>query len=78
MTSFCPEGSKLRFAAECLRERARGWWEEDVYALRAPTIKAMTWLDFATQFRAEFTLTIELQLLAREFLDMQQTTETLT
>ena len=36
----------------------------------------MTWSDFVTQFRAEFAPAVELQQLARGFLDMRQTTET--
>ena len=36
----------------------------------------MTWPDFVTRFRAEFAPAVELQQLAREFLDMRQTTET--
>ena len=36
----------------------------------------MMWSDFVTHFRAEFAPTVELQQLAREFLDMRQTMET--
>ena len=42
----------------------------------ASAIEAMTWSDFVTRFRAEFAPTMELQQLAREFLDMRQITET--
>ena len=41
----------------------------------APTIEAMTWSDFVTMFRDEFSPAVEIQQLAREFLDMRQTTE---
>ena len=37
----------------------------------------MTWSDFVTRFRAEFAPTMEIQQLAREFLDMGQTTESM-
>ena len=36
----------------------------------------MTWSDFVTKFRAEFVPAVEIQQLAREFLDMRQNTET--
>ena len=42
----------------------------------ASAVEAMTWSDFVTRFRAEFAPTVELQQLAREFLDMRQTTKT--
>ncbi|XP_052621903.1 uncharacterized protein LOC111883756 [Lactuca sativa] len=75
LTSFCPDGSKVRFAAACLRDRARDWWESVGDSLGASVIEAMTWSDFVTRFRAEFAPAVELQQLAREFLDMRQTTE---
>ena len=36
----------------------------------------MNWDDFTTRFRAEFAPVIEVQLLAREFQDHTQTTDT--
>ena len=35
----------------------------------------MTWSDFLTRFRAKFLPTVELLQLAREFLDMRKTNE---
>ena len=58
-----------------MRDRAGDWWEEIGYTLGALTIEAMTWSDFVTRFRAEFTPAIEVQQLAREFLDMRQMTK---
>ena len=75
MTSFCLEGSKVRFAAGCLRDKARDLWESVGDSLGASAIEAMTWSEFVTRFRAEFAPAVELQQLAREFLDMRQTTE---
>ena len=40
------------------------------------TLDAMTWSDFSARFRDEFAPIIEVQQLAREFQDLQQTTET--
>ena len=37
----------------------------------ASAIEAMTWSDFVTRFRSEFVPAVELQQLAREFLDMR-------
>ena len=76
LISFCPEGSKVRYAAGCLRDRARDWWESVGDSMGASAIEAMTWSDFVARFRAEFAPAVELQQLAREFLDMRQTTET--
>ena len=36
----------------------------------------MTWYDFVTWFVAEFMPAVELQQLARDFVDMRQTTKT--
>lgn len=76
-TSFFPKGSKVRYAAGCLRDRARDWWESIGDSLGASAVEAMTWSDFVTRFRVEFAPAVELQQLAREFLDMRQTTETM-
>nr|KAJ0216168.1 hypothetical protein LSAT_V11C300131450 [Lactuca sativa] len=75
LTSFCMNGSKVRFAAACLRDRARDWWESVGDSLGASVVEAMTWSDFVTRFREDFAPAVELQQLAREFLDMRQTTE---
>ena len=63
MISFCPEGSKVRFAAGCLRDRARDWWESVGDTLGASAVEAMTWSDFVARFRAEFAPAVELQQL---------------
>nr|KAJ0213173.1 hypothetical protein LSAT_V11C400203150 [Lactuca sativa] len=75
LTSFCPEGSKVCFAASCLRDRARDWWESVGESLGAPAVEAMTCSNFVTRFRAEFALVVELQQLASEFQDMRQNTD---
>ena len=72
LISFCPEGSNVWYAARCLRDKAIDWWESVGDSLGASTIEAMTWSDFVAQFRAEFAPVVELQQLAREFLDMRQ------
>ena len=70
MTSYYPKGSKVRFVAGYPRERAREWWQEVGYALGAPTIEAITWLDYLTQYRMEFAPIVEVEQLAMEFLGM--------
>ena len=50
--------------------------QELSYALGVPTTESMTWPNFVTRFRVEFTLAVEVQEFAKEFLDMRQTTET--
>ncbi|XP_052626854.1 uncharacterized protein LOC128133446 [Lactuca sativa] len=74
LKSFCPEGSKVQFFAGCLRDRAKDWWESVGASLGAAAVEAMTWSDFVTKFRAEYAPKVELHQLAREFLDMRQTT----
>ena len=59
MTSFYPEGLKVRFDAGCLRERAQNWWKEVSYALEASTVEAMTWPYFLIRFEEEFAPAIE-------------------
>ena len=49
LTSFCPEGSKVRYAVGCLRDRAQDWWESVGDSLGASVIEAMTWSDFVTR-----------------------------
>lgn len=49
-TSFSPKGSKMRFVAFLLRDRARDWWEEDGHAFGVEVIEAMTWTKFVTMF----------------------------
>ena len=76
LTRFSPERSEVRYAAGCLRDRARDWWESVGDSLGASAVEAMTWSDFVTKFRAELAPAVELLWLAREFLDMRQTTDT--
>lgn len=67
-TSKCPEGDKVRLASCLLKDRGRDWWEEIGHALGDDAaLDAMTWSDFSARFRAEFSPTIEVQQLAREF-----------
>ncbi|CAH1431387.1 unnamed protein product [Lactuca virosa] len=76
-TSRCPEGDKVRLASCLLKGRAHDWWEEVGHAIGDDTtLDTMTWADLTTRFRAEFAPVIEVQQLAREFQDLQQTTET--
>ena len=65
--SFCPEGSKVRFASCILKDRAQDWWEEVDFALGGEALETMTWDEFVTRFRVEFSPTIEVKQLAREF-----------
>ena len=67
-TSTCPEGDKVRLASCLLKDRARDWSEEIGHVIGDDaTLDAMTWADFTTRFRAEFSPVIEVQQLAREF-----------
>ena len=70
LMSFYLEGSKVRYAAGCLRDRAKDWWESVGDSLGASAIEAMTWSYFVARFMAEFAPAVELQQLAIEFLDI--------
>ena len=74
--TFCPKGSKVRFASCLLKDKARYWWEEVDFTLGGEAIETMTWDEFVTWFRADFALAGEVQQLAREFQDLLQMTET--
>ena len=75
-TSFWPEEAKVRYASCLLKDQARDWWEKIGSDLGYDVVIVMSWDDFSTKFRAQLALVIEVQQLAREFLDLFQTMET--
>ncbi|KAI3751218.1 hypothetical protein L2E82_22266 [Cichorium intybus] len=75
-TCFCPEESKVIFAVNLLRDDAKDWWEMLAKDLTDAQIEAITWAEFTTKFRQEYVPQIEMERLAREYLNLTQTTET--
>lgn len=43
-TSFCPNGSRVRFVACLMRDRAHDWWEEFGHVLGEEAVETMTFL----------------------------------
>ena len=67
-TSRCPEGDKVRLASYLLKDSARDWWEEVGHAIRDDVVlDVMTWGNFSSRLKAEFSPVIEVHQLAREF-----------
>ncbi|KAI3522357.1 hypothetical protein L1887_00076 [Cichorium endivia] len=75
-TCFCPAEAKVRFAANLLRGPAKDWWEIEVNARTEAGIDAMTWEEFKEIFKEQFMPMIEVERVTKEFLCLEQTTET--
>ncbi|KAJ9539497.1 hypothetical protein OSB04_032230 [Centaurea solstitialis] len=78
LTSFCPAEVKVRYAANLLRGPAKDWWGVVNGSRTQEQIGALTWEAFLEMFRAEFVPQIEVERLTTEFLEMEQTTESVT
>ncbi|KAJ9544945.1 hypothetical protein OSB04_024652 [Centaurea solstitialis] len=78
LTSFCPAEVKVRYAANLLRGPAKDWWGVVNSSRTQEQIGAFTWEAFLEMFRAEFVPQIEVERLTTEFLEMEQTTESVT
>jgi hypothetical protein len=77
LTSNCPENAKVRCASNLLRDAAKDWWSTWTKAMTNPEISEMPWEDFVARFRTQYVPQVEMDRLAREFLTMEQTTETI-
>ena len=51
----------MGFASYLLRDWPHDWWEEVDHSLGEEVMAAMSWDDFLTRFRVEFTHAIEVQ-----------------
>ena len=77
-TCSCHENSKVTFAANLLREGAKDWWEIRTKDLTPAQLDAITWPQFKEQFKLEYVPQVEMERLAQEYLNLTQTTETVT
>ncbi|KAI3700047.1 hypothetical protein L2E82_44662 [Cichorium intybus] len=77
-TCSCPENSKVTFAANLLRDGEKDWWEIQTKDLTPAHLDAITWPQFKEQFKLEYVLQVEMERLAQEYLNLIQTTETMT
>ncbi|KAI3700720.1 hypothetical protein L2E82_45358 [Cichorium intybus] len=76
----CSMGAGIQLSA-CdgfLREGAKDWWEIRTKDLTPAQLDAITWLQFKEQFKLEYVSQVEMERLAQEYLNLTQTTETVT
>ncbi|KAJ9544424.1 hypothetical protein OSB04_024131 [Centaurea solstitialis] len=78
LTSFCPAEVKVRYAANLLRGPVKDWWGIVNRSRTQEHIGALTWETFLEMFHAEFVPQIEVERLTTEFLEMEQTIESVT
>ena len=75
-TSGCPADLKVRFSLNLLRGPAKDWWGLQAATLSEAQLAALTWGEFVARFRQQYVPRVEVQRITREFLSLQQTTET--
>lgn len=73
LTSGCPDNLKVRFAVNLLRGGAKDWCATTLTTAERTTL---TWDEFVTRFRAEYVPPVEMERIAKEFLELTQTSET--
>ncbi|KAJ9544711.1 hypothetical protein OSB04_024418 [Centaurea solstitialis] len=74
-TSGCPDEKRVLYAMNLLRGAAKHWWETATATMTEAELTAMTWAQFTTRFQTEYVPRVEMQRLANEFMNLQQTTE---
>ncbi|KAJ9536480.1 hypothetical protein OSB04_un000317 [Centaurea solstitialis] len=74
-TSGCPDEKRVLYAMNLLRGAAKHWWETATPTMTEAELTAMTWAQFTTRFQTEYVPRVEIQRLANEFMNLQQTTE---
>ncbi|KAJ9558544.1 hypothetical protein OSB04_013158 [Centaurea solstitialis] len=75
-TSGCPEGMKVFYAVNLLRNAGKEWWGLILKSRTEEQINAMTWDEFKVLLDEQFAPRIEKQRITSEFLNLAQTTET--
>ncbi|KAJ9542318.1 hypothetical protein OSB04_028824 [Centaurea solstitialis] len=79
-TCGCPEGMKVFYAANLLRDAGKDWWVLILKSHTEEQISAMTWEAFRDLFEEDFAPRIERERererIMAEFLKLAQTTET--
>ncbi|KAJ9561695.1 hypothetical protein OSB04_006855 [Centaurea solstitialis] len=74
-TSGCPDEKRVLYAMNLLRGAAKHWWETATATMTEAELTTMTWAQFTTRFQTEYVPRVEMQRLANEFMNLQQTTE---
>ncbi|KAJ9565975.1 hypothetical protein OSB04_001941 [Centaurea solstitialis] len=74
-TCSCPEGMKVFFAANLLRDAGKDWWGLILKSHTEEQITAMTWEAFKVLFEEQFSPRVERERIIAEFLNLKQTTE---
>ncbi|KAJ9557272.1 hypothetical protein OSB04_011886 [Centaurea solstitialis] len=75
-TSGCPEGMKVVYSVNLLRNAGKDWWGLILKSRTEEQISAMTWEEFKALPDEEFSPRIEKERITVEFLNLKQTTET--
>ena len=78
VTSGCPDNKRVRYAMNLLRGAAKDWWGVVTATMTAAQLEALTWDEFVEQFRRQYVPRVERERIAREFMTLEQTTETVT
>ena len=76
--SECPAHLRVRFVVHMLRGAAKDWWGLLEAELTEDEVNGMTWEEFLVRFRARFVPQVEVDRITREFLALEQRTETVT
>ncbi|KAJ9556112.1 hypothetical protein OSB04_010726 [Centaurea solstitialis] len=74
-TCSFPEGMKVFFAANLLRDAGKDWWGLILKSHTEEQITAMTWDAFKVLFDEQFSPRVERERIIAEFLNLKQTTE---
>ncbi|KAJ9556611.1 LOW QUALITY PROTEIN: hypothetical protein OSB04_011225 [Centaurea solstitialis] len=75
LTSSYTMEVKVRYALNLLRGPAKDWWNILSQARGPEQIEAMTWEQFKELFKEQYVPLVEVERLTGEFLNMEQTTE---
>ena len=76
--SECPARLRVRFVTHMLRGATKDWWGLQEASLSEEELDGMTWEEFLVRFRVHFVPQVEVDRITREFLALEQGTETVT
>ncbi|KAJ9555712.1 hypothetical protein OSB04_010326 [Centaurea solstitialis] len=74
-TCGCPDGVKVCYAANLLRDAGKDWWGLILKSHTEEQISTMTWDAFKVLFEEQFSPRVERERIIAEFLNLKQTTE---
>ncbi|KAJ9538034.1 hypothetical protein OSB04_030767 [Centaurea solstitialis] len=74
-TCGCPDGVKVFYAANLLRDASKDWWGLILKSHTEEQTSTMTWDAFKVLFEEQFSPQVERERIIAEFLNLKQTTE---